>query len=328
MQCFIGTYTRFGGPGVAVVHEQNGQLTLVGAENSIKDPIFAVLSSDDHTLFVTGTNPKTDEGIAATYFVDGETISLQSMVPTHGSDVCHATLSRDERFLYVANYATGCITVLPVKDGKLLESIQHIVHHGSGPSLPRQDMAHTHQCLFRPDTNELFVCDLGMDTVFIYEQDVQSGLLSEKSAIQTVPGMGPRHIVFASHDQFYLVGELDCHVALYRLLDGEWTCLERKPVLPADFTAKNTAAAIRLREGKLYVSNRGHNSICMIDLNEDGTMGDSQYIPSQGQNPRDFDFTKEGCMLIANQSGGGLVSINGNALDIPGAVCVCLPHHV
>ncbi len=327
MQCYIGTYTRLGGPGVAVVHEENGQLRLIRAESSIKDPIFAMLSQDDRTLFVTGANPQTDEGVAATYSVDGDTLTLQSMVPTHGSDVCHATLSADERFLYVANYATGCITAFPVENGCLKESIQHIVHHGSGPSLPRQDMAHTHQCLFRPGTNELFVCDLGMDTVFIYEQDPASGLLSEKSAIPTTPGMGPRHIAFASAEQFYLVGELDCHVALYRLVDGQWACLERKPVLPADFTAKNTAAAIRLRDGKLYVSNRGHNSICVIDLNADGSMGDVSYLSSQGQNPRDFDFTQDGRLLIANQSGGGVVSVSGNALDIPGAVCVCLPRH-
>lgn len=326
MLCYIGTYTKLGGPGVAVVREENGRLELLHTDASIKDPIFAMLSRDDSTLYVTGTDPETGDGIAATYTVDGEKIKLTSMVPTHGSDVCHATLSADERFLYVANYATGCITAFPTKDGKLQPDIQHIVHKGSGPSLPRQDAAHTHQCLFRAETNELFVCDLGMDTVFIYEQDPQSGLLSEKAQIATEPGMGPRHIAFAGKDEFYLVGELDCHAAHYRLIDGEWRCQQRIPLLPADFKTKNTSAAIRLREKKLYVSNRGHDSVCVIDLAEDGSMSYNTHLSSHGQAPRDFDFTPEGRLIFANQNGGGVVVDGGDALPIDGAVCVCLPH--
>ena len=326
MLCYIGSYTRLGGPGLAVVKEENGHLSLLATEVSIKDPIFCMLSADDATLFVTGANPETGDGIAATYSVDGSTLLLTSMVPTYGSDVCHATLSADERFLYVANYATGCITVLPVQEGKLLPNIQHILHEGSGPSLPRQNSAHTHQCLFRPDSNELFVCDLGMDTVFIYEQDPKTGLLSEKSRIHTEPGMGPRHIVFSSSESFYLVGELDCYVAYYRLTDGEWKCLQRIPLLPEDFKEKNTSAAIRLRNGKLYVSNRGHDSVCVIDLDNNGFMTLNTRVSTRGQAPRDFDFTPEGRMLFANQNGGGLVAEDGDALPLNGTVCVCLPH--
>lgn len=328
MLCYIGSYTRLGGPGVAVIKEEAGHLELLHTDTSIKDPIFATLSKDNLTLFVTGTNPETDEGIAATYAVEGESIRLTSMVPTHGSDVCHATLSADERFLYVANYATGCITAFPVKDNVLLPCIQHIIHTGSGPRLPRQDAAHTHQCLFRPGTQELFVCDLGMDTIFIYEQDTSTGLLTEKSTIQTTPGMGPRHIAFASKDEFYLVGELDCHAAHYRLIEGEWQCLQRIPLLPEGFTDKNTSAAIRLHEGKLYVSNRGHDSVCVIDLDADGSMQFRTHLSSHGKAPRDFDFSPEGRMIFANQNGGGVVVDGGDSLPINGAVCVCLPHQL
>ncbi|MBP3644802.1 MAG: lactonase family protein [Clostridia bacterium] len=326
MLCYIGSYTRLGGPGVAVVREENGHLELLNTDTSIKDPIFATLSADDSVLYVTGADPSTGDGVAATYAVEGDHIRLTSMVPTHGSDVCHATLSADERFLYVANYATGCITAFPTVDGKLLPDIQHIVHEGSGPSLPRQDAAHTHQCLFRPGTNELFVCDLGMDTVFVYEQNPETGLLAEKERIVTTPGMGPRHIAFVSKDEFYLVGELDCHAAHYRLIDGEWRCLQRLSLLPAGFNTKNTSAAIRLHDGKLYVSNRGHDSVCVIDLDENGSMTYRCHLSSHGQAPRDFDFTPEGRLLFANQNGGGLVVDGGEALPLNGVVCVCLPH--
>lgn len=324
MRCYIGSYTKLGGPGIAVVDENNGQLQLLSTDASIKDPIFVMLSRDENTLFATGADPETGAGIAATYAICGDQLKLTSMQEAHGSDVCHATLSEDERFLYTANYATGCITAFPVQNGKLLESIQHIVHEGSGPALPRQDMAHTHQCLFRPGTNELFVCDLGMDTIFIYDQNPETGLLSEKQTIITEPGMGPRHIWFASAESFYVVGELDCYVAHYLMVDHRWICMQRVPLLPSDFTTKNTSAAIRLRNDTLYVSNRGHNSVCAIDLDKDGTMGTRTFISSQGVNPRDFDFTAEGRILFANQSGGGLVAQNGGTLDLAGVVCVCI----
>lgn len=326
MLCYIGSYTRLGGPGIAVVREEDGKLELLSTSQAVKDPIFVMLSKDDSILFATGADPVTGEGVAATFAAEGSELRLLSMVPTHGSDVCHATLSEDERFLYVANYATGCITAFPVENGRLLSSIQHIVHEGSGPSLPRQASAHTHQCLFRPGTQELFVCDLGMDTVFIYDQDPVSGLLTEKSTIKTEPGMGPRHIAFVSAEEFYLVGELDCYAAHYRLLGGEWCCLQRVPLLPEGFCEKNTSAAIRLHDGGLYVSNRGHDSICVIALDAAGAMSVQGHVSTGGRAPRDFDFTPEGRMLFANQNGGGLVAQDGDALALDGVVCVCLPH--
>ena len=299
MLCYIGSYTRLGGPGIAVVREENGRMELLHTCGSIKDPIFVTLSGDESTLFATGADPVSGEDVAASFAVEGAELHLLSMQPAHGSDVCHATLSEDERYLYTANYATGCITAFPVVDGKLLPSIQHIVHEGSGPSLPRQDMAHTHQCLFRPGTKELFVCDLGMDTIFIYEQDPQTGLLTEKQTIVTAPGMGPRHI-----------------------------CLQRIALLPEGFTDKNTSAAIRLHEGKLYISNRGHDSICVMNLDGNGTMTVSGHLSTHGQAPRDFHFTPEGRMIFANQNGGGLVVQDGDMLDLAGVVCVCPSHRL
>lgn len=328
MLCYIGSYTRLGGPGIAVVREENGRMELLHTCDSIKDPIFVTLSGDESILFATGADPVSGEGVAASFAIEGAELHLLSMQPAHGSDVCHATLSEDERYLYTANYATGCITAFPVVDGKLLPSIQHIVHEGSGPSLPRQDMAHTHQCLFRPGTKELFVCDLGMDTIFIYEQDPQTGLLTEKQTIVTAPGMGPRHIAFVSADEFYLVGELDCHAAHYRLVNGEWICLQRIALLPEGFTDKNTSAAIRLHEGKLYISNRGHDSICVMNLDGNGTMTVSGHLSTHGQAPRDFHFTPEGRMIFANQNGGGLVVQDGDMLDLAGVVCVCPSHRL
>lgn len=324
MLCYTGSYTRMGGPGVAAVEETNGKLTLLARDQSLADPIYVLLSKDCRTLFVTGADPETNEGAAATYAVDGGSMKLTSTVATLGAAACHATLSADERFMYVANYVTGCICVLPVKDDKLCESIQHIVHEGSGPSLPRQASAHTHQCLFRPETNELFVCDLGMDLVFVYEQDPATGLLTEKMTISTEPGMGPRHIVFADKDHFYLAGELDNYAAYYVWQNEQWNCVQRVPVLPADFNEKNTAAAIRLHEGRLYVSNRGHDSVCVIELAKDGMMGAVRHIPSNGKAPRDFEFTPEGKLMFANQDGGGLVVEDGDSLDMPGVVCIAL----
>ena len=322
MLCYTGSYTRMGGPGVAAVEETNGKLTLLSSDQSLADPIYVLLSKDCRTLFVTGADPETNEGAAATYAVGGGIMKLTSTVATLGSAACHATLSADERFMYVANYVTGCICVLPVKDGQLGQSIQHIIHEGSGPSLPRQASAHTHQCLFRPETNELFVCDLGMDLVFVYEQDPVTGLLDEKMTIFTEPGMGPRHIVFADKDHFYLAGELDNYAAYYVWQNEKWNCLQRVPVLPADFNEKNTAAAIRLHEGKLYVSNRGHDSVCVIELDKNGMMGEARHIPSQGKAPRDFEFTLEGKLMFANQDGGGLVVEGGEALEMAGVVCI------
>ena len=320
MRFYVGTYTRLGGAGIAVCEETDGALALLSTCRPLEDPIYVLPSADGRFLYATGHTAENADGMLLTCAVEGEHLRPLAMQPTGGADVCHLTISADGRFLYAANYATGSVAVFPLTDGVAGARIQLAERHGSGPNKARQECAHPHQCTFRPTTQELFVCDLGMDRVAIYEQDAASGLLTPKTELATPAGMGPRHLVFDGTNRLYLVGELDSRVRRYDLDGGVWRMVQELSTLPEDAIGSNYPAAIRLHDRQLFVSIRGHDSLCRIALLPDGTMADRTWQLSGVSYPRDFRLTKSGRVLIANQNGG--VVCGEQHLPLDGAVCI------
>lgn len=321
MRFYTGSYTRMGGPGVGVCRWEQGRIELLSACHDVDDPTYVILSHDGRTLYACGSIPETGEGAAASYRIAGDELQLLSIRPSGGMAACHLAESPDGRFLYMANYLSGSVAVFPVEDGVLDDRIQLVQHTGFGPHPTRQEAAHTHQCVFRPGTNELFVCDLGIDRVMVYLQDAASGLLSLQGDIPMPAGMGPRHLVFAGQHQCYVTGELDNMVR--RLVhDGCWKIAGEISTLPPDWKGESISAAIRLHAGALWVSNRGHDSLCRIALDETGAMLSASWTPTGGRMPRDFAFLPGG-ILFAHQQQGGLIASTGASLAMDGAVCIC-----
>ena len=53
----------------------------------------------------------------------------------------------------------------------------------------------------------------------------------------------------------------------------------------------------------MYISNRGHNSIVVYDINEDGLLSNSKWIKSRGDTPRNFNFSLDKkILLVGNQN--------------------------
>lgn len=322
MKIYIGTYTSLGGPGVAVCGWTDGRLILLSTAREVDNPIWLTLSPDGQTLYAAGFLPGTPDGAVAAWRVTDAGLVFGSMQPSCGVEPCHLALSPDARFLYAANYMTGSVSVHAVDGASVGPCIQLAERHGSGPRADRQEAAHTHQCTFRPGTNELFVCDLGSDRVAVYDQDPATGLLTAKDELVMPAGMGPRHLAFDGADRFYITGELDNIVRRVTLTDGAWIIDDELSALPEGWTGFNTTAALRLHDGALWVSNRGHDSLCRIALDAQGRMTDRTWTPTGGRIPRDFAFVPGG-VLFAHQEQGGVIADNGAALAIAGAVCVC-----
>lgn len=328
MKFYTGSYTALGGSGIGVGSWENGTLSMTGAYHDLDDTTYVILSADHRILYTAGGLPETTgglpemgEGAAASYRVCEDGLRLLSCQKTGGEGPCHQAESPDGRYLYVANYRSGSLSVFPVKDGVLGERIQVLKHTGHGPHPTRQEAAHVHQSVFRPGKNELFVCDLGLDRVMIYRQDPQTGLLSLQEELVMPEGMGPRHLTFADENQFYVTGELNNHVYRVKNENG-WRIEGELSTLPEDWTGENTTAAIRLHDGALWVSNRGHDSLCRIRLNEQGEMLDASWLSTGGQIPRDFMFVPGG-ILFAHQESGDIRSSTGALLPMKGAVCIC-----
>ena len=293
MRFYAGSYTRMGGPGIAVCHWDGSTLSQVGTYRDLEDTIYIIISKDRRTLYAVGSFAGTGEGAVVSYRMSGDRLELLSCRKTGGRATCHLTESPDGRYLYVSNYLSGSVSVLPIQNGELNEPVQLVEHTGQGPIAARQEAAHPHQCVFRPGMNELFVCDLGTDRVVIYQQNPETGILTRQRELVMPDGMGPRHLVFSDSNHFYVTGELDNIVRLIAW-KNDWHIIGEISTLPEK--CENTSAAIRLHDGALWVSNRGHDSLCRITLDEHGGMNGASWIMTGGQCPRDFTFVPGGLL--------------------------------
>ena len=116
-------------------------------------------------------------------------------------------------------------------------------------------------------------------------------------------------------------------MSVLRREDGQWTLLETHSTLPAP-QASNTVAAVRVFEGRVMVSNRGHDSIAVFAI-EGERLRPLGIFPTPGPVPRDFYPLKDGRVLIAHQEGDVTLArlaedgfIPLSHLDVRGAVCV------
>ena len=113
----------------------------------------------------------------------------------------------------------------------------------------------------------------------------------------------------------------------YAFEKGKWVCRALLSTLPFGWHGESSAAAVRVKDGRVYVSNRGHDSIACFLLVPDGIVPD-WIRPTGGVFPRDFVILPDGRFLIAHQKSGDVTlwTEQGGVqarLAVPGAVCVC-----
>lgn len=326
MDFFVGTYARDGGQGISHCRLERDALSVLGTTQAIDNPIWLLWSERFGTLIACGDDPDTGSGLAAMLDVREDGMRLKSRQATGGDVPCHAALSDDEAFLYTANYIGGSVSVLPIRDGALDKRVQLIQLVGKGIH-PRQDSPHAHMICRRPQTQEYYLCDLGTDRILIYDGKRETGRLSLRDIIRTPSGLGPRHLVFPGRDRMLALFELGNLLGDYAFENGAWVCRALVSTLPEGWHGESTAAAVRVESDRVYVSNRGHDSLACF------AMGSSflalEWIrPSGGAFPRDFVILPDGRFLIAHQKSGDVTlwTIRGGKqahLAIPGAVCIC-----
>ncbi len=170
--------------------------------------------------------------------------------------------------------------------------VQHI---GRGVHPVRQTGPHVHFIGQTPDGKYLCVADLGLDTIFLYNWDMT---LYTKASLPS--GSGVRHLVFSEDGNFlFAVNELQSTVAAFAYYSGQLSFMDLCSTVPACFDGENAPAAIRVKDGNIYVSNRGHDSIACLTF--DGrTLTLVNCIACGGRTPRDFNFADK-YLLCANQ---------------------------
>ncbi|MGF6423523.1 6-phosphogluconolactonase [Lelliottia sp. 489] len=319
---WVGTYNPNGeGLYRFTVDPNNGALGEKTLVSQLPNAAQLTVSHDGKTLYLAS---EAEKGViqALRIGANGELTEL-NQVASGGAGPVYVSLTPEGRHLLVANYVSGSIAVLPVKaDGSLGEATD--THQDQGePGAAKPEAAvegsfavsdhngpHAHMIAADPSGKYVFSTDLGLDRIYQYRFDKQSGKLTpnEPPFINaSSKGAGPRHFVFTPKgDGLWLINEESSTLTWYALDQATGTLKEGKSIssLPKEYKGTSFAAGLALSADgqQLYVANRLHNSIAHFRVTAEGTLVHQEDVWTRGDYPRSLTLDKQGRWLyVMNQ---------------------------
>ena len=309
---YIGSYTTPGrdghGNGINAykVDPRSGAFRHIQHLGGLENPSFLAINKAGTRLYsVHG-----DRSEVTAFAIDPRTghLSVLNRQSTGGYNVIHLAFDATARFLFVTNYGTDSIAVLPIaKDGSLGPySTLTTVSGTPGPHRREQGNIRPHHNPLDREGKHFFVPCKGGDVVISYRLDRARSVAVETGRVVSRPGAGPRHIDFhPTRALAYVINELDSTITTYAKAGAKLTPLQTVPSCPDSFTGYSTGAEIAVdRAGRhVYVTNRGHDSIGVFAIDRaKGTLSPRQWVPTQGTVPRFFAFgPDERFLYVANQ---------------------------
>lgn len=287
MKILLGTYTRDKSEGIYQIDLVDGKLQDLKLVAKAENPTY--LDYDKTTQKLYSVYQEGTQGGIAVWNTTEDGYSLDKSYLSEGVQPCYIRYDKKNDLIYDANYHLGRMRAYD--DEGLSKEFQY------------EPGAKAHFVNMDPKTDDLFVCDLGLDTVHKYR------LLNEIATYKTAEGMGPRHLVFHPTLPFiYILGELNNTIEVVKDLEFELELVQTVDTLDG-LDIISSGGAIRISEdGKfVYASNRGHDSIVVFSVLEDGTLKFVQIESVYGGHPRDFAISPDGnYLVVANRDTNNL----------------------
>ena len=337
---YVGTYTGFKyvhrskiyGAGeshskgiyVSRFHAETGELGEPQLAAEIVNPSFLTISPNHRFLYAVSEDPYSvgppldHASYVSAFAIDSSTgkLRLLNTVPTSGTSTCFISMDKTGKFVMMANFGSGSVSVVRVKeDGSLGELASFIQDVGHSVNQFIQMEPHTHSIVVSNDNRYAIVSDLGTDKVLIFRFDANTGMLSPPGppSVSVYPGSGPRHFVFDPAGKFgYQLNEMSGVVDVFAwdASKGSLTPVQSAQTMPHDFFGNNHSGEIEVHpSGKfLYESNRrtpnetewGQDTIGVFAIDPvKGILTSVQASPTGGIMPRSFTIDPTGKYLLA-----------------------------
>ncbi len=291
----------------------------------VLNPAVLIPGADGSSIYAILETIK-DEGDVVRYGVEADGgLSRLDDYRASGRSTCYLALAPNRDAAIVINYWDAIIDVAEVDgEGRLGSTIQSFkqFHRPEGTWRQvtdredhwgnRQVGPHAHCAHFWRQW--VFIPDLGENAVFQYRWDPTARRLAPETHIAFAEGSGPRHMAMhPTLDLCYVSNELFNTVCAAHLDDSDPTTVKERLVpfqyesTVDDDSITSYVSEIRLSPDArfLYVSNRGHNSLAIFAVADDGSLTRTGIVPTGGKFPRHFSITPCGkAVIVANQDSG------------------------
>ncbi len=326
---------------------QRGRLTQLNRTTDVQNPFFLAISPDNRLLYSIDAKQfgGAENEFVAAYRIEGDDGKLRKLnrQSARGSASCYLDVDSTGKSVVVANYASGSVAALPVQsDGSLGPVTSFVQHRGQSVDPNRQQGPFAHSIVVSPDNRFALAADLGIDKILGYRLNANASKLTvnEAQPFATLPpGSGPRHLTFHPNGKrVYVINELTNTVTFFDYAADSGMLTQRQTIstLPEDFAGTSHTADLKITpDGKfLYGTNRGHDSIAMFRIADDGVLSLVSIEPSLGNGPQNLLITPDGRWLMcANMPGNNLIvfaidaatgglTATGDPVSIPMPSCI------
>jgi len=349
---YAGTFEGEGSEGLYVFefNREDFSLRHVQTVTDRMGPNFQAIHPNKQFLYSVGDDPFNENepyGTLSAYQINqaNGTLELINEQSVQGRGTAHVSVDPMGEFVYVSNYTGGNVVMFRIlEDGGVSEAIDSQEHEGSSINENRQNGPHVHQAVPSADGRFLYVSDLGIDKIMIYEIEREEGKLIPASTpwFESEPGSGPRHLALHPNGEFaYSNEELSVTVTALSVDEesGALSQIQRLSMLPEEVEREDTMSGADIhvsQDGRyLYASVRGENLLAIYEIDqESGELTLVEHVSTEGDHPRNFMVDENGeFVIVANRDNDHIVvfdrnsetgdlTFTGTEAEVPIAVCV------
>ncbi len=292
---YVGTYTHGTSIGIHIydIDVEHGKL-LEKKVVPINNPSHLTISEDKRFLYSIA-----DEGVEAFKILPDGDLEPINQKNIGGMRGCYISTDKENRFLFIAGYHDGRVTVMNLNpDGSIGEIADGIFHKGIGCVNERNFRPHINCVNITPDQKYLSVVDLGVDNVKIYKLNHKTGRLSLADILSVEIESAPRHIIFSKDGKYaYLICTMLNVIHVYAYYEREKTpefeLLQTISTKESRVGSHIASSGLKLSMDGEYLlcSTAGDNEVSVFKVDkETGLLTFLCAAPISGEYPKDVDF--------------------------------------
>ncbi len=304
------------------VDRDSGQLTPAGVQALSTSPSCLAVNAQGTRLYSANETDRVGadkQGTVSAFEIDRSTGQLTHLntVPSGGAGPTYVCIHPSGKFLLVANYFGGSVAVLPIETNGRLGTASDVqqdvgdlgpttaIHAPPGSfAFSGHDQPHAHQIITDPSGQLVLHADLGLDKIFLWRLDIQTGKLQPNTpaSVSLPAGDGPRHFHFHPNGKWlYSIQEEGSTIVLFDfdVKRGELKSRQTLSTLPPNYAGSNFCSEILVSaDGRfVYAGNRLHDSIAIFSIAENGELTYVGEEWTRGNYPRSFSFSPQGDFL-------------------------------
>lgn len=336
---YVSTYTMGDNHGISIydVDMENGRFSLKDRVE-ITNSSYVTISHNRKYLYSI-----TDFGVESYEIQPDGTLRNLNMASINGMRGCYLSTDYEDKFLFVAGWHDGKITVLRVnEDGSVGAITDEIFHRGLGSIAERNFRPHVSCVKMTRDNKYLLAADLGLDHVNVYTLNRTTGKLRLVDVIRSEIESAPRHIKLSKDGNFiYIVHELKNIIDVYTYEDRDndpvFEKIQTISTVNDYHSTSSAASALNISDDFQYLisSNAGDNSVVVYKIDQEtGLLTKLFCLPISGEYPKDATLFPDNRHVVSlnHESNSmtfftadlerGLIVMNGPIIKVAQPNCV------